>query len=88
MTKRASVGWIYFVVVICTLLLRIASSLDIYSVLGIADSDAFFSCVVQIAIFAFLSVFLYSLGAKEREKTQRTLFPISVSKRFPQRTGF
>lgn len=73
MTKRASVGWIYFVVVICTLLLRIASSLDIYSVLGIADSDAFFSCVVQIAIFAFLSVFLYSLGAKGRGENAKDI---------------
>ena len=61
MTKRTSVGWIYFVVVLCTLLLRIASALDIYSTLNIKDSDAFFSCVVQIAIFAFISVFLYSL---------------------------
>ena len=73
MTKRASVGWIYFVVVICTLLLRIASSLDIYSVLGIADSDAFFSCVVQIAIFAFLSVFLYSFGAKGRGENAKDI---------------
>ena len=59
--------------VICTLLLRIASSLDIYSVLGIADSDAFFSCVVQIAIFAFLSVFLYSLGAKGRGENAKDI---------------
>lgn len=66
MTKRTSVGWIYFVVVLCTLLLRIASALDIYSALNIKDSDAFFSCVVQIAIFAFISVFLYSLTAMRR----------------------
>ncbi len=66
MTKRAGVGWIYFVVVICTLLLRIASALDIYSALNISDSDAFFSCMVQIVIFAFLSIFLYCLGAKSR----------------------
>lgn len=71
MTKRASVGWIYFVVVLCTLLLRIASASDIYSALNIEDSDAFFTCVVQIAIFAFLSVFLYSLGAKSRNESAK-----------------
>ncbi len=71
MTRRTSVGWIYFVVVICTLLLRIASSLDIYSALNIQDSDAFFTCVVQIAIFAFLSVFLYALGAKSRNESAK-----------------
>lgn len=74
MTKRASVGWIYFIVVLCTLLLRIASSLDIYSALNIADSDAFFTCVVQIAIFAFLSLFLYSLGAKGRGERAKDVF--------------
>lgn len=81
MTKRSSVGWLYFVVVICTLLLRIASSLDIYSALNIADSDAFFSCVVQIAIFAFLSVFLYAFGAKSRgEKTKDVLSDFGFKK--------
>ena len=74
MTKRASVGWIYFIVVLCTLLLRIASSLDIYYALNIADSDAFFTCVVQIAIFAFLSLFLYSLGAKGRGERAKDVF--------------
>ena len=73
MTKRASVGWIYFIVVICTLLLRIASSLDIYSALNIADSDAFFSCVVQIVVFGFLSVFLYSLGARSRGESAKDI---------------
>lgn len=67
--------------VICTLLLRIASSLDIYSALNIADSDAFFSCVVQIAIFAFLSVFLYAFGAKSRgEKAKDVLSAFGFKK--------
>ncbi len=71
MSKRRSVGVIYFVVIILTLLLRVASSLDIYSALGIDDSDVFFSCMVQICIFGVTSVFLYSLGAKSRGETAR-----------------
>lgn len=66
MTKRTSVGWIYFAVIIMTLLLRVSSALDIYSALGIDNADAFFTCIVQIVIFGTLSIFLYSLTAKGR----------------------
>ena len=44
-----------------TLLLRIASALDVYSALNIADADAFFSCIVQIVIFGLLPISLYAL---------------------------
>ena len=67
MTKRNTIGFIYFAVVIATLLLRIASSLDVYSALGIADSDAFYSCVVQILIFGVMTVALYMLTVGRRE---------------------
>ncbi len=66
MSKRTNVGISYFVVVALTLLLRVASALDIYTAMGIADSDAFFTCMVQIVIFGAVSVFLYCLGAKSR----------------------
>jgi len=67
MTKRGSVGFIYLGVIICTLLLRIASSLDIYGALNVEDSDAFYSCVVQILIFGVMPLALYALilGRKE-----------------------
>lgn len=67
MTKRNTIGFIYFAIVIATLLLRIASSLDVYSALGITDSDAFYSCVVQILIFGVMTVALYMLTVGRRE---------------------
>ena len=42
MTKRLNVGITYFIVVLLTLLLRVASALDIYSALGVEDADALF----------------------------------------------
>ncbi len=66
MSKRTSVGWIYFAVIIMTLLLRVSSSLDIYSALGIENADAFFTCIVQIIIFGALSIFLYTVTARSR----------------------
>lgn len=73
MTKRTSVGWIYFAVIIMTLLLRVSSSLDIYSALGIENADAFFTCIVQIVIFGALSIFLYSLTAKGRGESVKEI---------------
>ncbi|MDE5602134.1 MAG: CPBP family intramembrane metalloprotease [Clostridia bacterium] len=67
MTKRNTIGFIYFAIVIATLLLRIASSLDVYSALGITDSDAFYSCIVQILIFGVMTVTLYMLTVGRRE---------------------
>lgn len=66
MTKRNSVGYIYFIVVLMTLLLRVSSSLDVYSALGVKNADAYFTCVVQLLIFGVLPLFLYSLGARRR----------------------
>lgn len=70
MTKRNSVGFIYFAIVIASLMLRIASSLDIYSALGVSDTDAFYSCVVQILIFGVMTFALYFLTVGRREGLQ------------------
>lgn len=67
MTKRNSIGFIYFAVIIATLLLRIASALDVYSALGVSDSSAFYSCVVQILIFGVMTLSLYFLTVGRRE---------------------
>ncbi len=61
MTRRNTVGFIYFGTVLMSLMLRVASALDIYSALGISDSDAFYSCTVQILIFGVLPLSLYFL---------------------------
>lgn len=74
MTKRLNVGIIYFGVVCLTLVLRIASALDIYSALGIDDADAFFTCVVQLAIFGFSSLLPYCLCARKRGESAKTMF--------------
>lgn len=68
MTKRNKIGFIYFAVVIATLMLRVASALDIYSALGIDDTDAFYSCVVQILIFGVMSLSLYFLTTGQDKK--------------------
>lgn len=67
MSRRTSVGFIYFGVVLMTLLLRVSSALDVYSALGVADPDAFFTCVVQLLIFGTMSVSLYFLSVTRRE---------------------
>ena len=59
--KRFSVSIIYFVVVILTLLMRVASALDIYSALGVQDDDAFWSCLIQIVIFGVIPFGAYML---------------------------
>lgn len=74
MTRRTQVGWTYFAVEICTLLLRVASALDIYSALNISDSDAFFSCVVQIAIFGFVSMLGYWLSVWVNKDSPKEAF--------------
>lgn len=61
MSRRVKVGVIYFAVVLMSLLLRVSSSLDVYSALGIEDADAFFTCVVQLLIFGALPLSLYFL---------------------------
>lgn len=67
MSKRNCVGYIYFGVVLMTLLLRISSALDVYSALGVEDPDAFFTCVVQLLIFGVMSVGGYYLAVTRRE---------------------
>lgn len=52
--KRFSVSLIYFVVVILTLLMRVASSLGAFDALGDDGADALWSCVVQIIIFGVI----------------------------------
>ena len=52
--KRFSVSLIYFVVVILTLLMRVASSLGAFDALGDDGADALWSCVVQILIFGVI----------------------------------
>lgn len=81
MTRRTYVGWTYFIVIIFTLFLRIASALDIYSALNVSDSDAFFSCVVQIAIFGFISLLGYFVSAKlNNEDLKSAFFDMGVKK--------
>lgn len=81
MTRRSYVSWTYFAVIICTLLLRVASALDIYSALGISDSDAFFSCVVQLAIFGFISLLGYCLGVRlNKEEPKAALQAFGVKR--------
>lgn len=66
MTKRLNVGITYFIVVLLTLLLRVASALDIYSALGVEDADALFTCIVQIVIFGCVSISGYTISARKR----------------------
>ena len=68
MIKRYKIGFIYFAVVIASLLLRVASALDIYSALGVEDRDAFYTCVVQLLIFGVLPISLYFLTVKQDKK--------------------
>lgn len=67
MTKRASVGFIYFGVVLMTLLLRVSGSLDVYSAVGAEDPDAYFTCVVQLLVFGVMPLSLYALSVTRRQ---------------------
>lgn len=60
MTKRYSVGFIYFAVVAMTLLMRVTSALDVYGATG-ADSSVYFSLVVQVLCFGVLPFCAYLL---------------------------
>ncbi len=68
MTRRSSVGYIYFAVMLMALLLRISSALDVYSALNV-DPDTFFSCIVQILIFGVMPLALYYFAVARREQT-------------------
>lgn len=80
MTKRNGIGFIYFGIVVASLLLRIASSLDVYSALGIADSDTFYSCVVQILIFGVMPLCLYFLTVVRREGARVFISDFGIKK--------
>lgn len=80
MTKRTGIGFIYFGVVVATLLLRIASSLDVYSALGVTDSDAFFSCIVQIVIFGVMPLALYFITVGRTEGARSFIKDFGVKK--------
>jgi len=76
MTKRFRISLIYFIVVLLTLGLRIASALDIYSALGIDDADAFFTCIVQLIIFGIVPLGLYFLfGLNKKDENIKTFCP-------------
>ena len=80
MTKRNGIGFIYFAVVVVTLLLRIASALDVYSALGVKNSDAFYSCMVQIMIFGVMPISLYFLTVGRREGVRQFLVDFGIKK--------
>ncbi len=69
MTKRAKVGIIYLTVILCTLIMRITSGLDIYSKLGV-NADVWFSLVIQILCFGVLPFTLYKLIPENGKKIQ------------------
>lgn len=78
MTRRHAVPFIYFLVVIMTLLMRISSSLGIYGALGVEDSDAYFTCVVQLIIFGVLPISLYLIS--QRCGSKRALCDFGVKR--------
>ncbi len=78
MTRRNSVGFIYFGVVLATLLLRVASSLDVYAALGVENSDAFYACAVQIFIFGVMSLSLYFLTAGRKDGLRVALNDLGI----------
>ncbi|MEG1662441.1 MAG: CPBP family intramembrane glutamic endopeptidase [Clostridia bacterium] len=65
MTKRSSVGLIYFIVALMTLLLRVTGSIGIYDALGV-DADMYFTLVVQLLIFGALPLIAYFLFAQKQ----------------------
>ncbi len=79
-SKRLKVSIIYFVVVVLTLLFRIASALDIYSALGIENDDAFWSCIIQIVIFGAIPFCLYMIFVAGKEDRLLPYFPVKATK--------
>lgn len=67
MTKRSKVGLIYFVVIIATFLLRVATYEGVYDALNM-DSDVFFTLISQIFCFGILPIGMYLLlSIKDRQ---------------------
>ena len=84
MIRRYKIGFIYFAIVLATLLLRVASALDIYGALGVSDSDAFYSCVVQILIFGVMPLSLYFLTVGQDNKLAKFRADFGVRKISPK----
>ena len=80
-SKRLKVSIIYFVVVILTLLMRVASALDIYSALGIEDADAFWTIMIQIVIFGLVPGVLYLVLIAGKDDKLLPYFPHKARKK-------
>ena len=80
-SKRFKVSIIYFVVVLLTLLFRVASALDIYSALGIRNDDAFWTCIVQIVIFGAVPFVSYMIFIAGKEDRPLPYFPAKADKK-------
>ena len=80
-SKRLKVGIIYFDVVLLTLLMRVASALDIYSALGIEDEEAFWSCMIQIVIFGIVPACLYLVFVAGKPDKLLAYFPMRKPKK-------
>lgn len=80
MTKRNGIGFIYFGVVVASLLLRIASALDVYSALGVKDTSAFYTCVVQLLIFGVMPLALYFLTVARRDGARQFVTDFGIKK--------
>ena len=80
-SKRLKVSIIYFVVVLLTLLMRVASALDIYSALGIEDEEAFWSCMIQIVIFGIVPACLYLVFVAGKPDKLLSYFPMRKPKK-------
>ncbi|MBQ9276129.1 MAG: CPBP family intramembrane metalloprotease [Clostridia bacterium] len=83
-SKRFKVSIIYFVVVLLTLIFRIASALDIYSALGIQNDDAFWTCIVQIVIFGAVPFVSYMVFVASKEDRLLPYFPVKTKKNSEQ----
>ncbi len=73
MTRRLSVGYIYFSVVIATLILRASSA--IYSSFSDVGADVYFTCVVQLLIFGVMPLFLYWVTVVRNESGSLAQIP-------------
>lgn len=69
LTKRTGGEIAYAVVIICTLLLRVATGENVFENLG-ADSDVFFSLIVQIICFGIVPFTLWFLLCTNRRKNE------------------
>ncbi len=83
-SKRLKVSIIYLVVVLLTLIMRVASALDIYSALGINDADAFWTIIIQIIIFGIVPFVLYMIFVASKQDKELLYFPKRKAKETDQ----